>query len=532
MNDNPKDHIVSRNEPSSLKLDYQSYDEIKKSCKRLELLYQIGKQIFEEKDVNLVFLTILGAIKKLLPIERAFIATFEHDRLIPRAVENICLPNNEENWPISKTMISNVKKGLSILTTDAKNEEEFRNAKSIVGLNIRSVICCPLGNPENTRGLIYVDNRINKGVFTKEDLYFLTALSHYAFLSIRNSEEQYDGEIAKIRDKENQEDITAHIKIVTKSPLMLELLKKAKRISETDMPVLIVGETGTGKELLAKYIHNCSRRSDNRFVPVNIAAIQKELIHSELFGHEKGAFTNAIAKRIGRFEHARKGTIFLDEVQDMPIEMQTILLRVLEEYKFERLGNNQPIKADVRIISAVLEDPESLVEKGRLRRDLYFRLNTGILRIPPLQDRTEDIPVLLDHYLNEFNCPKTFDQEAIDVLMRYSWPGNVRELIRLAEALSVFVTNKNIRKTDLPLEILQSIERNNLPGESLKQDVQNDPVFESLPDAFTRMEKEQMQKALAMTNGKDEDAIKLLAVSRSKYYEMKKRYGFTKKDRY
>ena len=226
--------------------------------------------------------------------------------------------------------------------------------------------------------------------------------------------------------------------IISQSQVMTEILHKVEQVAKTDATVLILGESGTGKELLARAVHYSSGRADRPLVKVNCAALPTNLIESELFGHEKGAFTGALAKKIGRFELADKGTIFLDEVGDLPLELQAKLLRILQEGEFERLGNPSTIKVNVRIIAATNRRLEQAVKAGEFREDLYYRLNVFPLIGPPLRDRKEDIPLLVNHFLQKFTgktgkAIKSVSREAMMKLQSYHWPGNVRELENIIE---------------------------------------------------------------------------------------------------
>ncbi|MFT4823240.1 MAG: sigma-54 specific flagellar transcriptional regulator A [Halioglobus sp.] len=227
-----------------------------------------------------------------------------------------------------------------------------------------------------------------------------------------------------------------------------------KQVAGTDASVLISGESGTGKEVVARNLHSLSQRRDQPFVPINCGAIPAELLESELFGHEKGAFTGATSTRQGRFEIAEGGTLFLDEIGDMPLDMQVKLLRVLQEKSFERVGSHKPIKSNVRIIAATHQNLDKLVAEGRFRMDLFYRLNVFPVEIPPLRERGGDVPVLIEGYLNrlqreERDVPKLSDC-ALECLSRYYWPGNVRELFNLLERLAILHPNKLVRWFDLP----------------------------------------------------------------------------------
>jgi two-component system nitrogen regulation response regulator GlnG len=227
--------------------------------------------------------------------------------------------------------------------------------------------------------------------------------------------------------------------LVGGSPAMQEIYRSVARMTQNDLAVLITGESGTGKELVARALHDYGSRKRGQFVAINMAAIPRELIESELFGHEKGAFTGANQRMDGRFEQAEGGTLFLDEIGDMPMETQTRLLRVLQEGEYTTIGGRRPIKTDVRIIAATHQDLRRLIRQGLFREDLYFRLNVVPLRLPPLRERVEDIEDLVRHFMargmDEGLVAKSFDNEALDALRAHSWPGNVRELENLVRRL-------------------------------------------------------------------------------------------------
>jgi transcriptional regulator with GAF, ATPase, and Fis domain len=240
--------------------------------------------------------------------------------------------------------------------------------------------------------------------------------------------------------------------IVGTSPALKAVLSRISKVALSDSTVLITGETGTGKELVARAIHRRSKRASRAFVSVNCAAIPRDLIASELFGHEKGAFTGAMQRRIGRFELAEGGTIFLDEVGELTVDTQIALLRVLQEREFERLGGRQPIHVDVRIIAATNRDLKAAVASGTFRQDLYYRLNVFPLEVPPLRDRRKDIPLLVEYFLDRYARKagkniRSFDQKTLQLLQSYPWPGNIRELQNVIER-SVIVCETEIFSVD------------------------------------------------------------------------------------
>jgi Nif-specific regulatory protein len=261
--------------------------------------------------------------------------------------------------------------------------------------------------------------------------------------------------------------------IVSTSHALEEVLNQAGRVAASNATVLLRGESGTGKELVAKAIHYNSPRANFPLIKVNCAALPETLLESELFGHEKGAFTGAMAKRVGRFEAADKGTLFLDEIGELTPGMQVKLLRVIQEREFERLGGNQTVKVDVRVITASNRDIEQAVKEGKFREDLYYRLNVVSLVIPPLRERKEDIPALLDHFIKKYSEENKKQivgvaAEARDLLLPYSYPGNVRELENIIERAVVLTKKGIITTADLPIHVKTSASEGELPAQALK----------------------------------------------------------------
>ncbi len=248
--------------------------------------------------------------------------------------------------------------------------------------------------------------------------------------------------------------------IIGKSSALQEVFRILAKVAPSDSTVLVSGESGTGKELLVRALHRNSKRADKPFVPINCGAIPRELLESELFGHEKGAFTHAIRTKIGRFEMAHGGTVFLDEIGEMDLSLQVKILRVLQEREFERVGGSKTIKTDVRVVAATNRDLEEEVRKGTFREDLFYRLNVIPIALPPLRDRGDDVLVLASSFLKRFcanrrPCILEMSQEARDILSRYSWPGNVRELENFIERMSILCESDSIGLADIPDKILR-----------------------------------------------------------------------------
>ena len=258
------------------------------------------------------------------------------------------------------------------------------------------------------------------------------------------------------------------IPLVGRSPSMQEIYRVLARLMQTDLTVMISGESGTGKELVARALHDYGKRRSGPFVAINMAAIPRDLIESELFGHEKGAFTGANTRSSGRFEQAEGGTLFLDEIGDMPMEAQTRLLRVLQQGEYTTVGGRTPIKADVRIIAATNKDLRILIQQGLFREDLFFRLNVVPLRLPPLRERIEDVPDLIRHFFAQVEReglpPKQLDQAALERLKRHRWPGNVRELENLARRLSALYPQETIAAAVIDAELSQPAMTSDVDG--------------------------------------------------------------------
>ena len=300
--------------------------------------------------------------------------------------------------------------------------------------------------------------------------------------------------------------------IIHKSSVMKDIFKVVKQIADSKSTALIMGESGTGKELISRAIHYNSNRKNYPFVTINCAAIPETLIESELFGHEKGAFTNAIEKKLGRFEVAHQGTLFLDEIGELSLATQAKILRFLEEKEFNRVGGSKTIKVDVRLITATNKDLNQLIKKGNFREDLYYRINVVPIVIPPLRDRKEDIPLLIDHFINKFNVEnnknvKGFNKEAIELMMQYEWPGNVRELENLVERVIALTSGEYIQLSELPLSF-KNIPKTN----GLKESVLDGKV--SFIQAEEEFEREVILDALKRTNHIQSHAAEVLGISR------------------
>jgi transcriptional regulator with GAF, ATPase, and Fis domain len=340
--------------------------------------------------------------------------------------------------------------------------------QSRISEGFKSLCFLPLISRNRPIGTLNL-GRLRAVAFTDEDLSFLGQVASQIAIAVENtcayneitqarSElEKALGEIQRLKDRLQDENLVLREQIdqalmfeeiVGASAALRVVLSRVSKVAPTDSSVLLTGETGTGKELIARAIHKRSRRSSRAFVSVNCAAIPSSLIASELFGHEKGAFTGATQRRLGRFEFADEGTLFLDEVGELPAETQIALLRVLQEHEFERVGGNQPIRVDVRVIAATNRDLEAAIATGAFRGDLFYRLNVFPIEIPPLRERREDIPLLVEYFIGHFarKAGKSFrgiNKKTLDLLLSYPWPGNIRELQNVVERSVIVCETEN-----------------------------------------------------------------------------------------
>jgi formate hydrogenlyase transcriptional activator len=368
---------------------------------------------------------------------------------------------------------------------------------------LKSFCFLPLINRNRAIGVLVL-GRLRDDAFSQADISFLTQTANQIALAVENALDYR--EILELKEQLSKEKLYLEDEIRTEmnfaqvigsSASLRKVLKRVETVAPTDSTVLIYGETGTGKELIARAIHDLSPRQSKPFVKLNCAAIPTGLLESELFGHEKGAFTGAIAQRIGRFEVADGGTIFLDEIGEIPLELQTKLLRVLQEREFERLGSSRTLRTDARLIAATNRDLEAMVAEQKFRSDLFFRLNVFPVHVPPLRERQGDIPLLVRHFAQQFSRRmnkeiETIPSAAMDALSRYHWPGNVRELQNVIEraviistgpALSVDVADLKFPKTGPPGEKPMSPKPGNGALQSVLEETERQQILKALKES-------------------------------------------------
>jgi len=360
---------------------------------------------------------------------------------------------------VSRTIVNRVRQeGVAVLCNDVLESEAFKTSDSLIASRIQSLICVPMTLIDGVSGVIYFDTSDRAVRFDSNHLQLATAVASIAATAIRNAQnfERLEADNQRLNVELNIEH-----NMVGESARMRNVFQFIARAAPTDSTVLIEGESGTGKELVARAIHRASRRSEKPFVAINCAALTETLLESELFGHEKGAFTGAIAQKKGKLEIADGGTVFLDEVGELAPALQAKLLRALQEREFERVGGTRPIKVNIRLIAATNKDLAAAARKGEFRPDLYYRLNVVALTMPPLRERQDDIPLLAAFFTTRYSeqCKRRvtgISAEARACLLGYDWPGNIRELENAIERAIVLGSTDTILPEDLPEALLEA----------------------------------------------------------------------------
>ncbi|MBC8457191.1 MAG: sigma 54-interacting transcriptional regulator [Deltaproteobacteria bacterium] len=378
-----------------------------------------------------------------------------------------------------------------------------------VDFEARTMLCVPMRSKDKVIGVIQMLNKANNELFDSKDELDISLFANLTGVAVENAQlySSSQEENVHLRRELRTRRTLGFEDILGKSRKVQELKEIARRVAETDSNLLLLGESGTGKGMLAQAIHHASPRAQEPFMHVNCGAIPESLLESELFGHERGAFTGAIKTKEGRFELADGGTLFLDEVGDTPLILQVKLLQVLETKRFERVGGTRTLQADVRIIAATNQNLKQKIDEGQFREDLYYRLNVITIPFPPLRERSEDIPLLAEFFLKKYNMEtnrkvKGFSPEAMDILTSYNWPGNVRELENAIE-YSVVLTNHDI------------IEPNDLPVTVHTQDDAVEDYNGSLEVALKGFKRKYITQILQQNNGSRTEAAKQLGIQRT-----------------
>jgi transcriptional regulator with GAF, ATPase, and Fis domain len=461
-------------------------------------LFAFSEKLINRRNVDELLEAMLDDVIELTSADKGFLLLIEgaeasagkrldgERRLTVRASRNVHkhdLATTQGGLAISDSIVRQViEKARSVIVSDALADTNFGQSESVIAMKLSSVMCAPLLSQGEVIGVLYVGNDKVKHLFDRTQLELLSIFASQASLILQNAmllnalRADKAKLVAELHDKKFGE-------IIGACPSMLEVFRKLQKVAGTDISVLITGETGTGKELIAKELHRRSPREGGPFVTINCGAIPENLIESELFGHVKGAFTGAIVSRGGKFQAADKGTLFLDEIGELPLNLQVKLLRALQERVVFRVGDSKPEKVDIRVVAATNRNLDDEIRNGNFREDLYYRLNVVNLWLPPLRDRGDDVmiiaKVLLSKYADELgSAVKGFSQAALASIKKYSWPGNIRQLENRIKKGLVLCDQTLLSPEDLDLGV--GAETSILPLEKAKEDFQRKYVLEVL----------------------------------------------------
>jgi len=418
----------------------------------------------------------------------------------------------------------------AVLARDVSDDSRLASRDSLGQIHARSVICAPICQEERFHGLIHLYSTSPETQLNPDDLEFTLAVADQLALALENlkQKETLAHGLARAQDANQtlRRQLELEASLIGDSPLMQQLRERIARIAPSGATTLVRGESGVGKELVARAIHYSSDRRDAPFVCMNCAALSESLLESELFGHEKGSFTGATDRKIGKFEQAHTGTLFLDEVGEMSLAVQAKFLRALEGHPFERVGGRTPVHADVRVVAATNRDLETAVEEGTFRKDLYYRLHVVEMRIAPLREHRTDIPLLAHHFLERFarktNRPiKRFSSGALDLLIACDWPGNVRELQNAIERAVILCAGETITEDDIQLSDLTR-DRTATHGEVVTSDYRE--------ISLEILEQEHILATLERTEWNKSRAAQILGIERSTLDRKLKRYAVSRPD--
>jgi formate hydrogenlyase transcriptional activator len=485
-----------------------SQQQLRKKSERVGLLLELTNHVVSNLEFRDVLRAVVASTRRVMGCEGAGIALSDADNTELR-IYAMDFPFSDES--VQEESLVRIDEDVSgavfrtgKLWCGSVQEARRLGMRDTAKAEVGTVCILPLvsrGRVLGTFGVV----KYQDAAFSGDDIKFLSQIGNQIAIAVENA--CAFGQIRELKDQLSKEKLYLEDEIRTEmnfaqiigsSASLRRVLKRVETVAPTDSTVLIYGETGTGKELVARAIHDLSPRRSKPFVKLNCAAIPTGLLESELFGHEKGAFTGAIAQRIGRFEVANGGTIFLDEVGEIPLELQTKLLRVLQEREFERLGSSRTLRTDARLIAATNRDLEAMVSEQKFRSDLFFRLNVFPVHVPPLRDRQSDIPLLVRHFTQQFSrrmnrAIETIPSAAMDALGRYHWPGNIRELQNVIERAVIISTGPSLR---MDVSDLKSPEAS-LPAE---RPASPKPTNGVLSEVLEETERQQILKALKQSN--------------------------------
>ena len=477
---------------------------------RLSRLYRLSEELLSINDEEELYDLVLSTTTKETGAERGFFGLVpEGQPFDPYALNVIRFWDRDrgreaETLEMSESILQHIQRERkAVLVRDVTDQRDF--GVSVVDLQIRSFICVPIAHRDRFLGLLYVDTRGGTEQLDRGELEFVSAIGRMAGMSLENlrNHTRLQRENEQLRNLVGgDQELVGNCEAIK---TMFELIDK---VAPREASVLVTGENGTGKELIAREIHARSGRRDKPFIAVNCAAIPQHLVESELFGHEKGAFTGAVQATDGKFDLASGGTLFLDEIGEMPLDMQVKILRAVQERCFYRVGGKEEIFVDIRLISATNCDLKQSIAEGTFREDLFFRLAVVTVVVPPLRERGEDVIEIAEHFLQAGSSSITLTKATKDCLKSYHWPGNVRELRNVLEQAVILGDGKKISPSDLPPHI--------------RQTGQGKMVFMLKP--LREVEKRYIHRILEETEGNKAKAASILGISRETLYQKLKQY--------
>ena len=504
---------------------HQSPQESKLYQKRLKILHFLARDAYTCSETSALCTAFLGVLDELFQPNRCALILFaeseqssvysRHSRDYSKAVE-------EGLAPYSKSVLQEaIQTQMAVLSQDTVADGRFHIAASLHSEDVISVLCVPFGDEREIHGYLYLDRIRGAALLTQNDLDYLVvvcqlfehAYNHMLALQKRSrDDERYQAYLDHIQSQR-----VIEYKIVGESECLRSEFEDLTLAAESsELPILLLGESGSGKELFARAVHDSSKRRERNLISVNLGAINEGTMMSELFGHVRGAFTGAVSDRKGLIAQAHLGTLFLDEVADIPLSMQSLLLRALDEKQVRRVGGNAMEQADVRLVAATHKDIRRMVREGSFRFDLYTRLAAITIVVPPLRERPDDIPALVQHFLKQFSSTKRFSEEALQAMVLHSWPGNIRQLKHTVEAASALTRGELIEAATVS-GLLQKF------GESLLDEPL--PVVQPLKEAMANYEEKYIRAALRVAGGDTVKARELLDLPRATFSDKMRRFA-------
>lgn len=491
-------------------------------------LIEIGRRVLGEHDPDRLLAVAMDGLIEMTGAERGLIILFDGSgRIRFQTARNLNREAlGEPKYEVSRSIIEKARTtGTPLYLRNARQDPRFQSSHSVSKLKILSVICLPLFHGAEVFGEVYLDNRRVRGAFEPEHFEFAKTFAEFISIAAYQALERRQLlSTVEALHKSLREDFRFD-RIIGAHPEIMKILALIAQVADTDATVLVQGESGTGKELIAYALHENSRRAEKPFVAINCGAMPDELLESELFGHVKGAFTGAATDRIGWFERAFGGTIFLDEVAEMSPAMQVKLLRILQTGEFSPLGSSSVRQADVRVVAASNKNLPLLVEQGTFREDLYYRLNVIAMRVPALRDRRSDIPLLAAHFVTiygqKYRKPLSLSGDALAVLMNYDYPGNIRELENLVQRAVILARGDRIEAAHLPAELL-----------SPQVGAGAAPLHfrEAKQRAIEQFERQYLIARLAAAGGNISQAARDAGVNVKNFFTKLQKYGIEAKD--